>query len=215
MSQTSRFRAFRSKTLLLCLFFIFSQQDSLMAQSEFTTLVKKRRSGRSYNPHKEVSRGQIEQLLEAARWAPSSYGEEPWRFVIAHKGLNPESYKKVLESLVEFNQGWAKNAPVLIVISAKSNFKKNNQPNRWGAYDTGSAAQNISLMATSIGLMAHQMGGFDPDKVRESFNIPADVEIISVMALGYELPDATDANATRQRMPIDAIAAWGQWSADL
>jgi nitroreductase len=215
MSQTSLLRAFRSKTLLLCLFFIFSQQDSLMAQSEFTTLVKKRRSGRSYNPQKEVSRGQIEQLLEAARWAPSSYGEEPWRFVIAHKGLNPESYKKVLESLVEFNQGWAKNAPVLIVISAKSNFKKNNQLNRWAAYDSGAAAQNISLMATSIGLMAHQMGGFDADKVRESFNIPADVEIISVMALGYELPDATDANAARQRMPIEAIAAWGQWSADL
>jgi nitroreductase len=173
-----------------------------------------RHSGRSYDSSRSVSADQILALKEAARWAPSCYGDEPWRFIICHKETHPDAYKKVLDSLVEFNQNWAKNAPVLVVIVAHTQFKTKKTDNPWASYDTGAAAENMMLQATALGLMGHQMGGFDEEKIKQSFGIKGAYKVMSVMAVGYEEKDAPDSKEPRKRQPLESIFFDGLWQGD-
>lgn len=185
--------------------------DMKNSEKSLASLMESRHSGRTFDPAKPVSQEQLEKIVKAARFSPSCYNDQPWSFIIANKNTDPEAYQKVFNTLVEFNQGWAKNAPVLIVSVAGSNYRKNGKPNRFGQYDTGAAAMSMMYEAAAIGLMAHQMGGFDDKAVREAFNIPEDYTPMSVMALGYEAVNAPDKDTPKERIPEKTNFFFGKW----
>jgi nitroreductase len=131
-----------------------------------------------------VSDNDLKAVFDAARWAASSYNEQPWRFLVARKS-DPASYQKLLGLLVEFNQGWAKTAPVLFVMAAKKTFTHNGTPNRFSLHDAGQALATLMLQATALGLHAHAMAGFDEDRARMELHIPDDYDLGAAVALGY------------------------------
>ena len=145
-------------------------------------LILRRWSPRAYSD-KPVSDAELKTLFEAARWAASSSNEQPWRFLVGRKG--DETYKKIFDGLVEFNQNWAKSAPVLILSAAKKTFTEKGGPNRYNLHDTGAANANLALQATANGLHSHSMAGFDAEQLRASFAIPTDYDLGSVTAVGY------------------------------
>ena len=184
-----------------------------------TDVIAQRWSGRAYDAEKIVSPEQITALTEAARWAPSCFGDEPWRYLICDKATDPEAWQKAFDSLVPGNQVWAKDAQILILSASAPNFTHNDKPNRWSGYDAGAAAVSLCLQATALGLMSHQMGGFDADKMRESFAIPEDIQQWAMIAVGY--PAALDSlpeelqereNAPRERRPLQQQFFHGKWS---
>ena len=132
---------------------------------------------------KDVSAEDLEKIFEAARWAPSSYNEQPWRFFLGRRG--DATYQKIFDSLVEFNQGWVKGAPVLILSVASKKFAQNGNPNYHALHDTGAATVSLALEATALGLHAHSMAGFDHGKARRAFDVPADYDMGAVTVLGY------------------------------
>ncbi|MBS1803717.1 MAG: nitroreductase family protein [Acidobacteria bacterium] len=159
---------------------------------------------------RDVSAADLKTIFEAGRWAPSSYNEQPWRFFVGHRGS--ETYSKILDALVPFNQDWAKSAPVLILGVAKTRFSHNDSPNNYAAHDLGAAMALMAVEATALGLAAHQMAGFDWGKAREAFAIPETYAMGSVMALGYhgELTDLEEKfqaqeQAPRSRKPLSEI----------
>jgi nitroreductase len=182
-------------------------------------LIAHRWSPRAFDS-KPVEPEKLRSLFEAARWAPSSYNAQPWYFIVGIKD-NPENYKRVLESLIEFNQGWAKQAPVLALSVAKVKFD-DGKPNRHALHDVGQAAANLSLQAEALGLSVHQMAGIEPEKARKLFNIPADYEAVAGIALGYVGDPASLSEelrkrelAPRQRKPLDSFVFTGHWGKSL
>lgn len=145
--------------------------------------IKKRRSGRAY-ANKKVEQQVINALFEAARWAPSSMNEQPWRYIYATKE-NDVRWKKIFDTLMEGNKIWAKNAPLLVLSLTKKNLERNGQPNNSARYDLGAANALLSIQATELGLNVHQMGGFDASKVRENLTIGDDYDLGVIMAIGY------------------------------
>jgi nitroreductase len=178
-------------------------------------LFNQRHSGRAYDPSRSVSLNQLHLLAEAARSAPSSYNEQPWSFIICDRTTDPQAYDKAFSCLIEFNQNWAKNAPVLIIISANMQSEKTNKFNRWGAYDTGAAAISMALEAAAMGLMAHQMGGFDEIKIQKEFGIPAEYSPMAVMAVGYESADEAIHVQTKDRRSLNENFFMGSWGKGL
>ena len=148
-------------------------------------LLKKRRSPVAFSDQ-AVSKEQLEKIFEATRWAASCFNEQPWRFIVAQKS-QPELYGKVLNGINEFNQKWAKSAPVLMLTFAKKTFEKNGKPNMHHMNDLGLAVGNMSAQATAMGLYLHQMAGIDRDNINKEFDIPEDYEIVSGIAVGYKL----------------------------
>lgn len=172
-------------------------------------IILERWSPRSF-ADRDVSAHDLRTIFEAARWAPSSYNEQPWRFFAGHR--NSETYGKILDALVPFNHDWAKSAPVLILGVARTRFSHNDSPNNYAAHDLGAAMALMALQATALGLSAHQMAGFDWVKAREAFEIPEAYTMGSVMALGYqgELADLDDKfqaqeQSPRSRKPLSEI----------
>lgn len=164
---------------------------------------------------RDVSPADLKIIFEAGRWAPSSYNEQPWRFFMGRR--NSKTYKKILDALVPFNQDWARSAPVLILGVAKTRFSHNDSPNNYAAHDLGAAMALMAVQASALGLVAHQMAGFDWVLARESFAIPETYAMGSVMALGYqgELADLHEKfqaqeQAPRSRKPLSEIvlASW-------
>jgi nitroreductase len=156
-------------------------------------------------------------LLEAARWAPSSYNEQPWAFLIATRE-QPAEYARLLSCLIEFNQSWARTAPVLLFPVAHSTFERNGQPNRHAWHDVGLAVANLIVQATAEGLFVHQMAGFLPERVRAEFAIPAEWEAVSGIAIGYPGdPQSLSEElrkrelAARTRKPLDSFVFTGSW----
>ena len=191
-----------------------ASQDQNESFLTIAPLMESRHSGREYDNTKLVTADQIKALSEAARLAPSCYNDQPWFFILCDRTTQPEAYKKVMNCLVEFNQGWAKNAPLLVVVLADSKFEKSQKLNRWGSYDTGAAAFSMALQAAHMGLMAHQMGGFDEDKIRKEFSIPSSVTPMAIMAIGYEQAGAQV--PLKDRRPLTDnffLGAWGGKSA--
>jgi nitroreductase len=129
-------------------------------------LIRRRWSPRAY-ADKDVPAAELKRLFEAARWAASSSNEQPWRFLVGRRG--DQTYEKIFKALVEFNQGWAKSAPVLVLSVAKKTFTGKDQPNAYGLHDTGAATAHLALQATADGLHAHSMAGFDREQMRASF----------------------------------------------
>ncbi|MES2180669.1 MAG: nitroreductase family protein [Pseudomonadota bacterium] len=169
-------------------------------------------SGRAYDVAKSVSHAQIVALLEAARWAPSCYGDQPWRFIVWDKNTDAQAWQQGFDCLVPGNQAWVKDASVLLLTCADTLFNHNQKPNRWAQYDTGAAAENLCLQASSMGLMAHQMGGFDADKARETFAIPVQYIPMAMVSIGYaadittlEGEVLTRETAARSRRPLNEL----------
>ena len=162
-------------------------------------LIASRWSGRAYDASKLLSREQVISMLEAARWAPSCFGDQPWRFIVFDKATNKTAWEKALANLSEGNQAWAKDASLLFLICADSVMSKNGNPNRWGQYDTGAAAENLCLQATALGLMAHQMGGFNADEARDLFSIPKQYTPMAMIAVGYQLSEDEIPEETKER----------------
>ena len=179
-------------------------------------LIRNRWSPRAF-AEKALPEEVLRSLFEAARWAPSSFNEQPWAYIVATRG-DQENFEKVLGTLVEFNAGWAKNASVLAIAVSKLAFDGNHAPNRNAQYDTGAATALLSVEATSRGLVVHQMAGFDPDKARKAFAIPAGWEPLAAIAVGYPGdPDSLPPKlrdrelAPRTRKPIREFVMTGSW----
>lgn len=156
-------------------------------------------------------------VLEAARWAPSSYNEQPWSYIVATKD-SPEEFEKVLSCLVEGNQGWAKAAPVLMLGCINTQFKRNGNPNAAAEHDLGLASANLSLEATHRGLSVHQMIGILPSKAKTVFQLPDGVIAKTGLALGYvadpsTLPDGIKERdlAPRERKSLSEFVFTGKW----
>jgi nitroreductase len=162
-------------------------------------LIASRWSGRAYDSAKMLAREQIISLVEAARWAPSCFGDQPWRFIVFDKATNNAAWEKALSCLVEGNRGWAKDAPLLLLACADSVLSQNGKPNRWGQYDTGAASLNLSLQAAALGLMVHQMGGFDVDKTKTEFSIPEQFAPMAMMTVGYQLAETAMPDDIKER----------------
>jgi nitroreductase len=170
--------------------------------------------GRRWSPRafteERLERYQLAQLFEAARWAPSSSNEQPWTFLIAERGT--AGWQKMFETLVPFNQAWAKAAPVLVLGLARKTFAANNTPNKFALYDLGQAVGGLLAQATALGLSVHQMAGFDAEKARTALGIPESYEIGSLMAIGHADDPAMLSEqlrerelAPRTRNPIDSF----------
>jgi len=164
-----------------------------------------------------VSEDDLRSLFEAARWAASSYNEQPWNYLVATRE-NSSEYARLLSCLVEANQAWAKAAPVLVLGIVSLRFSRNNQDNRAAVHDLGLAAGNLLTEATARGLSVHQMIGILPDKARELYQIPEHFEAWTAMAIGYKadptkLPDALRERdmAPRQRKPLNKFVFTGRW----
>jgi len=179
-------------------------------------LIRSRWSPRSFSS-RTVSPEDLQTLFEAARWAASSYNEQPWRFLVATKS-DPAAYQKILGLLVEFNQKWASTAPVLVITAAKKTFSNNGAPNRHAMHDTGAALAQLMLQATALGLHAHGMAGFDYERARQVLGIPDDYEVGAAVAIGYpDTPEKLPEHlrepevSPRQRKPLDELVFGAQW----
>ncbi len=169
-------------------------------------------SDRSVEPEKLCS------VLEAARWAASSFNEQPWSFIIATKD-NQAEFGRLLGCLAEGNQEWAQNAPVLMLSVAKLYFQRNGVENRHAFHDIGAAVANLAIQATALGLFIHQMAGFDIPKAREVYSIAEGYEPVAAIALGY-LGDAETlserlrqrALAPRSRKPLEEFIFSSRWN---
>lgn len=129
-----------------------------------------------------LSESELFTLFEAARWAPSSFNEQEWRFLYATR--NSPHWQTFFDLLVEGNQAWCKNAAVLVVVLARKTFTRNEKPNRVHLYDAGSAWQNIALQATAMGIVAHGMQGFDYERARTELKVPDNFAVAAMIALG-------------------------------
>ncbi|HEX8491491.1 MAG TPA: nitroreductase family protein [Pyrinomonadaceae bacterium] len=179
-------------------------------------LIKRRWSPRAFSAQ-PVETEKLLSLLEAARWAASCFNEQPWSFIVATKE-SEEEYERLLGCLVESNARWAQYAPVLMLSVAKLNFERNAKPNRHAFHDVGQAAASLTLQATALGLVVHQMAGFDIAKARERFSIPEGYEAVAAIAVGYQneadsLPEdlREKEEAPRTRRPLDSFVFTGTW----
>jgi nitroreductase len=121
-------------------------------------------------------------LFEAARWAPSSYNNQSWRFIYAKS--NTEHWERFFNLLVEGNKVWAKNAVALVVVIARKDFEFNEKPARTYQFDIGAAWENLALEATSKGLAVHGMQGFEYEKARKDLEIPDNFDVMAMIAIG-------------------------------
>jgi nitroreductase len=129
-----------------------------------------------------VSQEELMVLFEAARWAPSSYNNQPWRFLYAHR--ETEHWQTFFDLLVEFNQSWAKNAGVLVLFISKNTFDMNGERSVTHSFDTGAAWENLALQGWSSGLVVHGMQGFDFERARTTLNIPKGFQVEAMAAVG-------------------------------
>lgn len=171
-------------------------------------IIAKRHSGKDFE-NRPLSRAQIEALVQSARWAPSSYNDQPWNFIFCDRYTHPDSYAKAIDSI--YGQEWAESAPLLVISVVRPEFRYNQQENGWAQYDTGAAALSMSLQATALGLMAHQIGGFDPETIQEEFHLPNGYQPISIIAIGYEKYSDAPINEERLRRPVDENFFFGDW----
>lgn len=233
---------------------------------EIHPVIKKRWSPRSFQADKPVEPEKLQRIFEAARWAPSSFNEQPWRFVVGTRGHGSggygsrgdgrgghgspghgsarhgikgdgsrdngtrtdgnmgdgtkgnETWEKLYGTLAEFNQKWAHLAPVLVLTLGKKTYTKNGNPSKVYKYDLGASAAYMTFQAYSDGLVMHQMGGFDKEKAIEAFDIPADYEPVTAIAIGYQdvpeklIPEMEKSElAPRTRHELDQLVFSGRF----
>jgi len=184
-------------------------------QSVINPLIANRWSPRAF-ADKQVDENQLFRMLDAARRAASSFNLQPWRFIYALKGKG-EGFDQILDALVDVNQAWAKNAPVLMVTVARMHDNHGN-PNAHAWHDVGLAMGNFTLQGMTEGLYLHQMGGFSAEKAKSNLGIPEGYEPVAVVAIGYpgdpdQLPE-TMRNAEMQaspRRPLEEVVFREKW----
>jgi nitroreductase len=164
-----------------------------------------------------VSSEDLRSLFEAACWAPSSYNEQPWSYIVATK-QNPQEFERLLSCLVEGNQAWAKAVPVLAIGCTRLRFAQNNQPNAAAVHDLGLASGMLCVEATARGLSVHQMIGIVPARVTELYGVPEGVQPLTGVAIGYagnpgQSPDDLGQRdlAPRKRKPQSEFVFAGKW----
>ena len=173
-------------------------------------LIARRWSARAFST-KKVEKSKLFSILEAARWAPSSRNEQPWRYIVFTDD-NPEKIDKARSVLLEINN-YAKRAPILICAITKKTYSDNRICNKLHFHDLGAANENMFLESFNQGLIMHEMGGFDREKARVIFNIPEDYEVGVMIAIGYQgshkiLPERyrEKPDSPRERKPLSEIA---------
>ncbi len=193
-------------------------EKKAVTQVPIDDVLARRWSGRAYDPARPVGEAELLACLEAARWSPSCYGAQPWRYVVCERERDAAAWRAAMDCLVAGNRAWAQHAPVLLLAAAAERFAHNGEPNRWAQYDAGAAGMSLCLQAAAEGLMAHQMGGFDAQQARQAFAVPEEHTPMAMIALGYPLPPA-DAptelqereSAPRERAPLEAHFFYGAW----
>lgn len=149
-----------------------------------------------------LSEGEILTLFEAARWAPSTYNEQEWRFLYARR--DTPQWPLLFDLLIEFNQSWCKNAAMLCVVLAHKVFALNGKPNPVHLYDAGAAWENLALQGTAMGLAVHGMAGFDYEKARTTLKVPDDYAVAAMFAVGRPAPvDVLPENVREKEVPSD------------
>jgi nitroreductase len=193
-----------------------NQLKQAPANEKIVPVILHRWSPRSF-ADRDVSAADLKTIFEAVRWTASSYNEQPWRYFVGTRGS--ETYQKIFQALGEFNQAWARSAPVLILNAARTTFSHNSSPNPVALYDLGASAATMCYEATALGIFTHQMAGYDRDVARKLFNLPEDHVFGAVTAMGYlgepsALPNQqfiSQETAPRQRKPVSefVLSAWG------
>jgi nitroreductase len=178
-------------------------------------LLANRWSPYAFDP-RPVEEEKLLSCLEAARWAASSYNEQPWSFMLAKREDETE-FARLLDCLVEANQAWAQNAGVLLISVASRQFSRNAKPNLMAEHDIGLAVGNLTAQATSLGLFVHQMAGINRSKARQTYGIPESHEPLTAIALGYAAETIADEQlaqrerAPRSRKPLSEFIFAGSW----
>ena len=179
---------------------MINEHKRAQADHSILDVLADRYSPYAYDP-RPVEPDKLLSCLEAARWAASSYNEQPWSFIVAERD-NEDEFARMLECLVEANQEWAKHAGVLMLTVTARNFTRNGKPNRMAEHDIGLAMGNFSAQATALGLAVHQMAGINPSKARSTYSIPDSHDPLTAVAVGYvNLSPADPQLAERERMP--------------
>lgn len=162
-----------------------------------------------------VDYDKIHLLFEAAKWAPSSRNAQPWRFIFATKKM--PDYKAFIDLMTEANQVWASTAPLLVMPLAQVISTYKNRPNRLAFYETGMAVGNLLAQATAMGLVVHQLSGYDEERAKEVLVIPTRYEPMSILAIGYKgknarlsSDDAAWEKRERNRMEISKFLVQGR-----
>lgn len=189
------------------------------ANTEFPvhTLIGDRWSPVVFEP-RPVSSDAVGSLFEAARWAPSSYNDQPWSFVFAQREQTND-FQRLLQCLVEANQQWAKDAGLLVLSVARAELSRTGKPNKFAWHDVGAATQNLLLQATALGLHGHPMGGFDAAKAQADLQIPAPFQPAAMIAIGHLKADLTGVDqgtvqrqlGARDRRPLSELLHVGRW----
>ena len=191
--------------------------NALALGYEILPVLTQRRSPRAY-ASRPVPAEALHQVFTAASSAASCFGEQPWRYLVGSQEATPEAFQKILAGMAEFNQSWAKNAPVLGVSIAKLTFSHDDNPNAWAKHDVGQASATLAIQAAELGLQVHQMAGFSAEKIRTAFGIPAGYEPVAVFTLGYPgdpaaLPEGLREKevSPRVRKPLAEFVFEGSW----
>lgn len=182
------------------------------ANASIHPLMAERWSPRSFSDQ-GITEEQVLALLQAARWSPSCFNDQPWRFIVGLRGRADGRHAQVMNCLTTGNRAWADRAPLLVIACASTRFRHNEQPNRWAEYDTGAAMMSLTLQAQALGLHVHQMGGFDADAARATFELHGDLRPMAVAAIGYisndisHLPDWASERETapRERLVLNDL----------
>ncbi len=164
----------------------------------------------------EISEAELNILFEAARWAPSSYNNQPWRILYARR--NTKHWQTFFDLMGEFNQSWTHKAAALLVIISKKTFEHNGKPSITHSYDTGAAWISLALQGAKKGYVVHGMQGFDYDRARQSLKIPDDYQVEAMAAIGKpgdpaELPpNLLERESPSDRKKLDQIVREGEFS---
>lgn len=164
-----------------------------------------------------IPRDDLLSIFEAARWAASSFNEQPWRYLVASRDQT-QGFDRILSCLLDGNRMWARQAPTLALGCVRRTFSRNGRPNRVAQHDLGLASATLTFEATSRGVFVHQMAGIQPDKAQSVFAIPEPFEVVTGLALGYladpstRVPElhARDEHA-RTRYPLSEFVFGMNW----
>ena len=147
--------------------------------------IRERQSPRAFLS-KPIDKEKLSLIFEAARWAPSSFNNQPWRYFVANKFENENFFNSILSTMTEFNQKWATLASVLVAVACQKVYDHNQQLNISASYDCGLSSQNLIIQAMNLGISSHIIGGFDKTQLANQLNLPDTMECISIIVLGYQ-----------------------------
>ena len=163
-----------------------------------------------------LSEDELMSLFEAARWAPSAYNGQPWRFIYGRRG--EKEWDPLFNALVEFNKSWVKNADTLVLVLSRNNFEHNEKLAATSHFDTGAASMNLALEANSRNIVAHGMQGFDYDLIKKSLEIPDTFSVEAMFAIGKHgnkedlSPSLQEKEVPSSRKPLEELISKGKFN---